>query len=167
MKVKFYIIITILLLFTNIVVGLLYLNKNNSYNLLLKMSGQSEHWIVKDYEIAFLADYDWCESGNANVTYLGNTSDIKEFNILEYCILIGGEESFQECGGNDFKNGMGTGSGGSGELPKHIKDDYLTQINENTYFIIEWTEYNGDKKSERVDLKIDNSLKETKRLINN
>lgn len=163
-KINYVIIVLIII---NIVTFILYLNKDSSKNLILKMSGQSKNWIVKDYEISYLTDYDWYESGNPNITFLGDAGIIEDFKYTEYCILINENQPLGGGGGSPFKNGVFMGSGGGSKLPKHIKGNYLKQINENTYFIIEWTEYNGEKKSERVDLKIDVNLKETKRIINN
>jgi hypothetical protein len=134
-KIK-YIVIILILIITNIIAFILYFNKSSSNNLILKMSGQSENWIVKDYEISYLTDYDWYESGNPNITFLGDTGVIEEFKITEYCILINGEKPLGGGGGTSFKNGIRMSSGGGSELPKHIKDNYLKQINENTYFII-------------------------------
>lgn len=158
--------IIVFLIITNIATLILYLNKPSNNNLVLKMSGQSKNWVVKDYEIAYLTDYYWYESGNPNITFLGDAGNIEQFKFTEYCILINGEQPQGSSGGTNFENGIFMSSGGGSELPKHVKRDYLKQINENTYFIIEWTEYSGEKKSERVDLKIDISLKQTKKLVN-
>jgi len=82
-KAKYVIII---LLITNIITFYLYLNKPSNNNLIFKMSGQSEHWNVRDFEIAYLSDYDWYESGNPNITFLGDTGIIEQFKVTEYCI---------------------------------------------------------------------------------
>ena len=158
--------IIIFLIITNMITLLLYFNKSSNANLILKMSGQSKNWIVKNYEISYLTDYDWYESGNPDITFLGDVGIIQDFKFTEYCILINGNQPLGESGMKNFKNGIFMASSGGRELPKHIKDNYLKQINENTYFIIEWTESNGEKKSERVDLRIDVNLKQTKELLN-
>jgi hypothetical protein len=123
---------------------------------LLKMKGQGEHWVISDYQIAWISGKEWV-SGSETVTYLGNTNDLTgEITIEIYDYFKDGSVphlTYTKLA-NSLRNGSFETGGGNAYPPKDLS---LEDIVSKTKFLVRWTTIDGMVHEETIKTELDYS----------
>jgi hypothetical protein len=102
---------------------------------LIKMKGKGEHWVISDYQIAWISSGEWV-SGSETVTYLGNTNDLTgEITIEIYEYFKDGSVphlTYTKLA-NSLRNGSFDTGGGNAYPPKDLS---LEDIVRKTKFLV-------------------------------
>jgi hypothetical protein len=121
---------------------------------LLKLKGKGEHWLIEDYQIAYVPGKDLIE-GSETVTYLGNPTELKggiSLEIYDYFKDGTTPHSKDYITADSLRNGSFTAGGGGGTPSKDLS---LEGIINYSKIIIRWTTNDGIEHEESIKLELD------------
>lgn len=119
----------------------------------LKLTGESAHWKVTDYEIELTPSK--LSAGDGQLDFKPQDEDgmIEYYKFRMQAIINGKETSLQAqsvSGQTDFQDGVNTGHISGPTLTTEVRNPITLQDIDEIYAVIEWEKEGGDMQKEEI-----------------